>query len=115
MCDRARLSELEDCIGNWPIEPMVPRWFEGSFNVRSLRRTAQDGPLSVSQDSRALLKASLAAAMVENDSSGNVRMVKKSTNNTGRDDVAYALHLGAGALARAEGRPKARWRSRGIV
>ena len=77
VCDRARLPELRDRIGNWPIVPMVPLWFEGSFNVRSLRRQAQDGPLAVAEDSRALLTASLEAAMVENDDSGNVRMIKK--------------------------------------
>ena len=58
--------------------------------MKALRRQALDGPLSVDPGSRALLTASLSAAMVANDDAGNVRMVKKSTNNTARDDVAYA-------------------------
>ena len=115
VCDRFKLPELQDCGVDWPVEPRVTRWSEGTFDVKALRRQALDGPLSVDPGSRALLTASLSAAMVANDDAGNVRMVKKSTNNTARDDVAYALHLGCGALARAEGRPKARWRSRGIV
>ena len=39
-------------------------------------------------------------ALVKADDAGSLRMVKGSTNNTGRDDVAAALVLGAGALAR---------------
>ena len=62
-----------------------------------------DGPLSCPESSRPLLTASLAAAMVKNDDQGNTRLEleKKGTNNTGRDDVAAALVLAAGAYVRA--------------
>ena len=50
--------------------------------------------------------------MVKNDDQGNVRLVKKGTNNTGRDDVAAALVLAAGALSRA---PKPRRRYHGLA
>ena len=115
VCDRFRLNELRDCVGDIQVEPRVVRWSEAAFDIRALRRMAKDGPLSVGKDSRALLTASLAAAMVANDDAGNVRMVKRSSNNLGRDDVAAALALGAGALVRAADRPKTRWRSRGVV
>ena len=115
VCDRFKLPHPEDCTGGWPVEPRVSRWSESTFDILSLRRMAKDGPLSIATDSRSLLTASLSAALVANDDGGSSRMVKKSSNNTARDDVAYALHLGAGALARAEGRPKTRWRSRGVV
>ena len=59
-----------------------------------------------------MLTASFAAAMVKNDDQGNVRLVKKGTNNTGRDDVAAALVLAAGALSRA---PKPRRRYHGLA
>ena len=66
----------------------------------------KDGPFVAPPVSRALLVASLAVAEVKHDDAGNVRMVKRSTNNTGRDDVAAALVLAAGAFERAGvGRP----------
>ena len=115
VCDRFRLDELKDCVGDWEVEPRMTRWSESAFDIRSLRRMAKDGPLAVAEDSRALLTASLSAALVQNDDAGSVRMVKNSSNNTGRDDAAFALTLGAGALVRAADRPKTRWRSRGLV
>ena len=53
----------------------------------------KDGPMSVDESSKALLTASLAVAMVKNDDGGNTRMVKRSGNNTARDDVAAGLVL----------------------
>ena len=66
----------------------------------TLRRLAQDGPLSVEPASRDLLAVSLQAATVLNDTSGNVRLIKSGSNNCGRDDVAAALCLSAGEAAR---------------
>ena len=60
----------------------------------------KDGPLSVEAGSRALLIASLAAAQVKSDDAGNVRLVKRSTSNSSRDDVAAALTLAIGGFAR---------------
>ena len=101
-CDRFRLPELLDCVGNIPVVPRVTRWSEASEDIRALRKASLDGPLSCPESSRALLQASLAAARVENDSAGSFRLVKRDvSNNTGRDDVAAALTLAAGALARA--------------
>ena len=106
-CDRFRLSELRDAAPGLRLLPRVSRWSESTEDVRALRRLALDGDLGVEPASRGLLTASLAAAVVSNDDSGNVRMVKR-TNNVSRDDVAFALVLAAGALARAPRRTRLR-------
>ena len=105
--DRFRLPELQDVVrGAWPMVARVTRWSEAGEDIRALRKYALDGPLSVAPAARALIAASLAVAMVKPDDHGNVRLVKRdAANNTGRDDVAAALVLAAGALSRA---PKAR-------
>ena len=100
-CDRFRLAELQDCVTGTPLVPRVARWSEASEDIRAVRKLAADGPLACAPESRALLTASLAAAMVKNDDQGSVRLEKRSTNNTGRDDVAAALVLACGALSRA--------------
>ena len=109
-CDRFRLAELRDCVNGTPLVPRIARWSEASEDIRAVRKLALDGPLACDPDSRGLLTASLAAAMVKPDDAGNVRLVKKGTNNTGRDDVAAALTLAAGALSRAP-KPRRRLRS----
>ena len=102
ICDRFRLPELQDAIGmSTPIEPRVSRWSEAAFDIRALRRLVKDGPMVVSEDSRALLIASLAVAHVKNDDQGSFRLVKRDHNNTSRDDVAAALVLAAGAYERS--------------
>ena len=99
--DRFRLAEFEDAVGNQVrLEPRVSRWSESAFDIRSLRAMALDGPMSVDLDSRALLSTSLSTATIKADESGSFRLVKRSTNNTARDDVAAALVLAAGAIAR---------------
>ena len=101
ICDRMRLAELQDAVGRGArIEDRVWRWSEASFDIRSLRQSAKDGPLSVDQKSRQLLAVSLSVAMVKNDDTGSFRMVKSGSHNQARDDVAAALVLAAGAQAR---------------
>ena len=99
-CDRFRLAELQDAATGWQILPRIARWSEASEDIRALRKLAADGPLAVAPESRALLTASLAVAMVATDDSGNVRLKKRGTNYQSRDDVAAALVFAAGALAR---------------
>ena len=112
--DRFRLAEFEDAVKRGArLEPRVSRWSEASFDIRSLRQMALDGPLAVDVGSRQLLATSLSQAMVKSHDQGNVRLVKKGSNNTSRDDVAQGLVLAAGALAR---KPKtATVRSLGLV
>ena len=100
-CDRFRLAELQDAVkGRCPVYPRIARWSDASADIRAARRIALDGPLSVAPEARDLLSASLAAAKVESDTSGNSRLVKRSTNNEGRDDVAVAFTLAAGTRER---------------
>lgn len=106
VADRFRENDLRDAALPCPLVPRVTRWSEAGEDIRALRRLAADGPLACEEGSRGLLAASLAAAMVKPDDSGNVRMVKRGTNNTARDDVAAALVLAAGAADRAPPAPK---------
>ena len=112
VCDRFRLAELQDVVGSGVnLEPRVSRWSESSFDIRALRKMVNDGPAGVEENSRALLATSLSVAMVKNDDAGNVRLVKRGTNNTARDDVAAALVLTAGAFARQPAAPRRGLRS----
>ena len=86
------------------IESRVTRWSDAAFDIRALRRLAKDGPLSVAEESRTLLQASLAVSTVQNDDSGNFRLVKKGSHNQARDDISAALTLAAGLIER---QPKA--------
>ena len=101
ICDRFRLDDLKDATkGAVRIEPRVTRWSEAAGDIRSLRKCAKDGPFSVNPDARLLIEASLAVAKVKSDDQGNTRLVKRSSNNQSRDDIAAALTLGAGAFTR---------------
>ena len=103
LCDRFRLAELRDAVGaSIPIYPRITRWSNSAEDIRALRRWALDGLMAVEPASRGLLTASMGAAKVQSDGSGNVRLVKRGHNNQCRDDVAAALVLAAGALARLE-------------
>ena len=101
ICDRFRLDELRDSGVRCQVVSRVTRWSESSFDIRATRAHVKDGPFSVEAGSRSLLAASLAVAMVKNDDAGSVRLVKRDTNNTARDDVAAALTLAAGAFVRS--------------
>ena len=101
ICDRFKLPELRDAVrGTVKLVDRVTRWSDATADIGALRKMALDGPLSCAPASRHLLTASLAAAMVRHDDQGSVRLVKASTNNCGRDDVAAALVLAAGSLQR---------------
>ena len=105
VCDRFRLAELQDADPAVPLVSRVTRWSESSYDIRALRRIATDGPLAPAPESRALLVASLSAALVRSDDAGSIRMVKDGSNNQGRDDAAAALTLAAGAWERSLARP----------
>ena len=106
VCDRFRLGELRDCVNGTQVIPRVSRWSEAAFDIRAVRQLAVDGPFAVEESSRPLLAASLAVAAVKNDDAGNVRLVKKGTNNKSRDDVAAAFVLAADVFQRARAQPK---------
>ena len=105
--DRFRHSELLDCVPSGvPVVPRVTRWSESSADIRGLRILALDGNLSIARESAPLLRYSLGCSRVEQDTSGNCRLVKSGSNNTGRDDVAHGLALAAGWVHR-NGAPRA--------
>ena len=101
ICDRFRIDELRDAQVPCRVVPRVTRWSEASFDIRSLRAKIRDGPFSIDPASRSLVEASLACATVRSDDQGSVRLVKKTSNNLARDDVAAALTLAAGAFVRS--------------
>ena len=104
--DRFRLKDLVDAVrGGCPLEPRVPMWAQQSEDIRALRKICRDGPLVVDKASRAIVSASLSRSKVLNDKAGNTRMEKDGSNNTARDDVAFALVLAAGAWERASRQP----------
>ena len=109
-CDRFRLAELQDVVKGCTLVARITRWSEASEDIRSLRKIAADGPLACEETSRLLVAASLAVATVKNDDQGSVRLVKRGSNNTSRDDVAAALLLVAGAHVRTAGRPRPKLR-----
>ena len=112
ICDRFRYADLLDAVaGRCPVYPRVSQWSESSNDIRALRKIASDGPLSVPEESRGLMIESLRVAMVHHDSSGNMKPVKRGSNNQARDDVAAALILSSGAHVRQQSRPKATFRS----
>ena len=101
ICDRFRLDELKDARVPCPVVARVTRWSEAAYDIRSVRSKVKDGPFAVAECSRSLLEASLAVAAVKNDDQGSVRLVKRTSNNEARDDVAAAFCLAAGAFARS--------------
>ena len=106
VCDRFRLAALRDVVGSTcKIEPRVTQWSSSSEDIRALRKISRDGPLSVDPGSRNLLVVSMSAAYVENDNAGNSRLIKKSSDNKARDDVAAAATLAAGAFERESSAP----------
>ena len=115
ICDRFRLGELQYCVNGAPVVPRVSRWSEAAFDIRSLCKLAADGPLTVAKPSQLLLAASLSVALVKNDDQGNVRLSKKGSNNTARDDVPAGLALVAGAYARTMEKTRLRWQYRGMA
>ena len=102
IADRFRLKELLDVVDpDVGLEPRVTMWSEAAFDIRALRAAVKDGPASIDESARDLLTVSLARAKVENDKSGNHRMVKSDRhNNTARDDVAAAWLLAESGAAR---------------
>ena len=101
ICDRFRLPELLDAFaGRVHVVPRVTQWSSASEDIRAIRELALDGMLSVARASRSLMRMSLYAAVLQHDTSGNCRLIKRGSNGTDRDDVAHALVLAGGALAR---------------
>ena len=55
--DRFRLAEFEDAVKRGArLEPRISRWSESSFDIRSLRAMALDGPMAVDEDSQGAVR-----------------------------------------------------------
>ena len=116
LCDRFLLASLQDATdGRWNISPRVTRWSEGTFDITAFRKLAEDGPLSIVPECRALARMSLSQASVKGDDQGSLRLEKKRHGRS-RDDVAVCATLAAGALVRELSRPsKPSWRYAGMA
>ena len=108
LCDRFCLGALHDAVdGRWNIVPRVTRWSEGTQDITSFRKIAEDGPLSMTEECRGLARVSLSQASVKGDDQGSLRLEKKRHGRS-RDDVAVCATLAAGALVREMSRPARR-------
>ena len=116
LSDLMRSAEVKDAVNGTPYSIRRGRWSEATEDINALRRLVEDGPLAVAENSRPLLAASLAVTTVKPEHEHGTMRLVKSRNNTARDDVAAALVLGAGALARALARPSGpAWRYLGAA
>ena len=108
LCDRFCLGALHDAVdGRWNIVPRVTRWSEGTQDITSFRKIAEDGPLSIAEECRGLARVSISQASVKGDDGGSLRLEKKRHGRS-RDDVAVCATLAAGALVREMSRPARR-------
>ena len=115
ICDRFKLDVLKDNVRGVHIEPRVTRWSESTEDILAFRQMALDGPLSIPKTDAGLMTASLSVAMIETDDSGNSRMIKRGTNNKGRDDTAVAAVLVAGEWVRRNRKPKSTGAYKGLA
>ena len=104
--DRFRTDELAD-YWHGQVIARTPMWSQSSEDIRALRTLALDGELSIEDKSRGILTFALSVSEVENDTSGNSRMVKTDMRaKTARDDAAAALIMAAGELQRRLNAPE---------
>ena len=110
--DRFILGTLKDAVaGRWPIVDRATRWSEATTDITGFRQLVADGPLSITEECRALARVALSQAVLHSDDQGSVRLAKRRHGRS-RDDVAVAGVLACGALARELARGGARRRRR---
>ena len=98
--DRYRLQEVADAVaGRCRVQGRVTRWHESTEDVTRARQVAIDEGLSIGPLSAAAVRFALSQAVIETDSSGNMR-IAKSRNARGRQDVIMALVLALGRVPR---------------
>ena len=103
--DRFRTDELAD-YWHGEVIARVTMWKQSSEDIRALRSLALDGELSIEEKSRGILTFALSVSMIENDTSGNSRMIKTNMRSkTARDDAAAALIMAAGEYQRLMNEP----------
>ena len=91
--DQFRYRELKD-VCDWSLEYRRTTTAENAnFGIEAFRQYASDGGISIAKECQPIFALSFADARVETDGAGLSRTVKKSADNTGRDDLAHALIL----------------------
>ena len=101
VCDRFRIDAVRDAVaGRCPVLPRVTRWSEATEDIQATRRLALDGDLAVVPGVRPLYRLTLAESEVQEDDDQSVRLVKRTQSHRHRDDLAKALTLAAGLMAR---------------
>ena len=99
--DRFNGPMLADLVGGrWPVVFRATRWSEATEDVAAFRRAALDGPLSIAEEARPMVRLALANATMRSDDQGSVRIVKRRGERS-RDDVAQAGVLACGLASRA--------------
>ena len=68
IADRFQIKTLADATNGVKLIDRVTRWSEASEDIRATRKMALDGPMTVEPESRPLLAASLAHALVNTSS-----------------------------------------------
>lgn len=101
VCDFHRLPLVTDAVaGRCHVEPRKRRWSESTDDIMAARRLTLDGHLAVVPEVRPLYVAALQDAVVVDDEFASVKLTKRDGKNVSRDDLAQALILALGALAR---------------
>ena len=98
--DEFRKPAICDAIGRrgqWATRRT--RWSEITEDIQHCRKLGLDGGLAVSPESRRAFRMALSETEVLADDDGSVRLVKRRRGRS-RDDLAVALVMAAGALAR---------------
>lgn len=103
VCDSFRQAEVLDAVnGKTQVIKRRTLWSEASEDIRNTRRLCLDGNIAIDPVSRPLLEHSMSVSRVENDTSGNSRLVKAKSDGSARDDVVSAFVLAAGTMANAK-------------
>ena len=107
VCDNHRLPQLQDAIGGrWPVTVRRLGWEHQSEDITHCRRLALDSDLGIEARSEGLLSFSISVAEVRPDDRGNIRISKRGSDNSSRDDAVVSFVLAAGEAARALARPR---------
>ena len=103
VADRFRLQEVVDAVGGrCRVQGRVTRWQESTDDITRARQVAVDEGLSIGPVSAEAVRFALSQAVVEQDTSGNVRVGKLGANRRSRQDIVMALVLALGRVPRVE-------------
>ena len=121
VADRWREPELRDALEKAGIPPAAfdsrgMGFQDGAADVRAFRRAVADGRVTPAPS--LLLRSAMAEARTVSDPAGNAKLSKGTQGGRrlrARDDAAAAAVLAVAAGVRQPGRPRPRWRYRGVA